>query len=141
VNTTQKRYCTQWAAQFFAAGELSRRDYRVALTLGNAAEADLVVRSPDGALFEVDVKGLSGQNFWLIRERDPREGLYFVLVYVPPAGSSPRFFVASSAAVMADVRALMEQDGAKGLTEKPTGTGIRWRMAEKYEDRWDCLPH
>ena len=37
-------YHSEWAAQFFAAAELSRRGYTVTLTLGNARATDLIAR-------------------------------------------------------------------------------------------------
>jgi hypothetical protein len=53
---------TQWAAQFAVASELRKRRYQVALTLGNHPAADLIVISPEGLPFSVDVKGLSSPN-------------------------------------------------------------------------------
>jgi hypothetical protein len=58
MNPNSKRYKTQWAAQFYAAAELTRRGYLVSLTLGNAPVADLLAVSPSGKHFMVDVKGL-----------------------------------------------------------------------------------
>ena len=43
MEKTLKRYCVQWAAQFFVAAELTRRGYIVSFTLGNAPETDLHV--------------------------------------------------------------------------------------------------
>ena len=62
-NAQATRYKTQWATQFYAAAELTRRGYLVSLTFGNAAVSDLHVQSPDGVLFTVDVKGQSSRNF------------------------------------------------------------------------------
>ena len=100
MSPVRKQFFTQWAAQFYAAAELTRRDYLVSLTLGNAPEADLIVRSPGGTHFEVDVKGLALTNPWLIQERPARPDLYFVLVHLPPLDAAPEFFIASSAEIM-----------------------------------------
>jgi hypothetical protein len=67
-------YRTQWAAQFIAAAELTRRGCIVALKLGNAPATDLLVQSPGGRPFSVDVRGLAGRNWWLVSERTDHPG-------------------------------------------------------------------
>jgi len=52
-----KKYFTQWASQFYVAAELVRRGYLVSLSFGNAPVVDLLVQSPKGILFTIDVKG------------------------------------------------------------------------------------
>jgi hypothetical protein len=59
------KFSTQWSAQFYVAAELTRRGYLVSLTLGSARFADLLVVSPGGSRFEIDVKGQSTRNFWV----------------------------------------------------------------------------
>ncbi len=143
---SQQKYATQWAAQFCVAGELSRRGYRVSLTLGNAKSADLVVRSPGGALFDLEVKGLAASNFWLLREDDPRDDLFFALVLVPrgqPHDSElapARFFLATSAQVMAGVAAIRERSVAKNAEWKESGSGLNWSDALPFEANWAALP-
>jgi hypothetical protein len=63
------RHLTQWAAQFGAAGELCKRGYEVAFTMGNTTpEADLMVLAPQSReMFLVDVKGQSTGSFWRIK--------------------------------------------------------------------------
>lgn len=97
----QGRYQTQWAAQFYAAAELTRRGYLVSLTLGNAPVADLLAISPKGAQFEIDVKGQATKNFWLLQRRSPdRKLLFYVLVYFPRNNQIPEFFVLTSSEAM-----------------------------------------
>jgi hypothetical protein len=135
------RYRTQWAAQFFAAAELTRRDYLVALTLGNAPHADLLVESPTHQQFSVDVKGLAGHNWWLVRER-PREDqpdIYF-LVHVPNAGTPPEYFVLTSDEMMAEMEKVRQTALAAGQAWTGKGSGIKWGTATQYVDRWDVLP-
>jgi hypothetical protein len=54
---TREPHHTQWAAQFFVAGELCKRGYDVSFTMGNRTPiADLMVVSPiKKATFLVDV--------------------------------------------------------------------------------------
>jgi hypothetical protein len=58
-----------WAAQFFVASELIRRGYTclVHQRQQHSGCADLMVGTPSGGLFWVDVKGLAGKNDWLGR--------------------------------------------------------------------------
>jgi hypothetical protein len=136
------RYRTQWAAQFFAAAELTRRNYRVSLTLGNAPAVDLMVVSPKGAQFMVDVKGQASKNFWLIRERKHTEDLYYILAYVqcvPQALISPEFFIMSSAEVMRHIAGLREKTETSGKRWAPSGSGITWTTGLQYKD-WGVLP-
>lgn len=135
-----KRYFTQWAAQFYAAAELTRRCYFVSLTLGNAPDCDLVVRSPEGTHFEIDVKGLSSRNFWLIREREPRSDLYFMLVYLPPTPTAPEFFIVSSAELMKAIADLRQQTIATGKNWAASGAGINWGTGLAFKDCWHNLP-
>jgi len=135
-----KRYFTQWAAQFYAAAELTRRGYFVSLALGNATDCDLVVRSPLGIHFEIDVKGLSSRNFWLVQEREPRSDLYFMLVYLPPTLASPSFFILSSTELMDAIAGLKRQTIEAGKNWAASGAGITWGMGLAYENRWTIFP-
>lgn len=94
------RYQTQWSSQFFASAELARRGYLVSLTFGNAPESDLLVRSPSGSPFTVDVKGQSNKSFWLIQSRASNPNHYFILVYLPKDYGIPRYFILASNELM-----------------------------------------
>lgn len=76
-----KRNQNEWSAVFLAAAELSRRGYSVALTLGpNAPLADLLVRSPQGENFIVDVKGKGRSGRWCVKPKPPTPNLFYILV-------------------------------------------------------------
>jgi len=133
------RYKTQWAAQFFTAAELTRRGYLVSLTFGNAPTSDLLVQSPTGTQFTVDVKGQSTKNFWLIQPRDLNPNHYFILVYLPNNLTTPRYFVLSSDELMKRREEYRESVLPKGRYRDDLG-GINWSTAFDYENRWDNLP-
>lgn len=57
---------TQWAAQFAVGSELCKRGYEVAFTMGNHPSVDIMVTSPTGSQFGIDVKGLYKKNFWAV---------------------------------------------------------------------------
>ncbi len=127
---TKKRksaHHTQWAAQFAVASELCKRDYQVALTMGNHPNADLMAISPNGVAFTVDVKGLRSKNTWLIRRKPKTERLFYVLACVPP-GQPNQFFI-------------MSQATTNGLIRGDSSTSdIPWKNCLPHLDRWEALP-
>ncbi|MCX6032220.1 MAG: hypothetical protein NT169_23365 [Chloroflexi bacterium] len=135
----RRSYQTQWAAQFFAAAELTRRGYLVALTLGNAQRADLLVESQTGEKFSVDVKGLKTHNWWLVTERDDHPD-YYILVYVPKPGNPPEYFLLSGAEMATEMNLVRQSALAKGQVWTGRGSGIHWSTGAKYQDRWGVLP-
>jgi hypothetical protein len=118
-----KGHFTQWAAQFAVASELCKQEYQVALTLGNHPAVDLMVISPSGQPFSVDVKGLSSRNGWIVRRQEPRAGLFYVLAFV--ARDKPnRFFVMTQQQVNGEIAALLTR------LDRPTNfpvTGFLWK--------------
>ena len=133
------KYKTQWASQFYAAAELTRRGHLVSLTFGNAPVADLLVQSPEGSQFTVDVKGQSTKNFWLIQRRDPIPDHYFVLVYVPKGKEPPSFYILSSDEMMTK-RTEYELESTKRGKYRDDMGGFNWSTALPYQDRWEALP-
>lgn len=129
----QKRYFTQWTAQFYAAAEMSRRGYLVALTLGNAPTSDLLVYSPKGKSFRVQVKGLSSHTSWLVQNVDKKDkDLVWILVRIPE-GESARFFI------------LNNREMKKGwrTADDPRDTapsGLLSSYVDRFENKWKTLP-
>jgi hypothetical protein len=119
---------TQWAAQFAVASELCKRDYQVALTLGNHPAADLMATSPRGISFSVDVKGLRSKNPWLVKRKPDATNLFYVLAHVPP-GKPNKFFIISQATANELIR------------DHPTASDIKWDAGLDYHlEKWDVLP-
>jgi hypothetical protein len=127
---TKKRkpaHHTQWAAQFAVASELCKRDYQVALTMGNHPKADLMAISPKGVAFTVDVKGLRSKNTWLVRRKPKTDKLFYVLACVPK-GQPNQFFVMSQATT---------NDLIRGDTAM---SDILWKTCLPHLDKWEALP-
>jgi hypothetical protein len=139
VNSRCHRYQTQWAAQFYVAAELTRRGYLTAMTFGNAPRSDLLVRSPHGQSFTVDVKGQSTRNFWLVQRREADANHYFVLVYLPPHCQPPQFFVLSSGQLMEYRSEYEAASKARGKYRDDLG-GMNWATALPHRDQWDVFP-
>ena len=140
---TNIRHQTQWAAQFAVASELCKKGYEVSFTLGhNTPLADLMAISPEQhRMFLVDVKGLSGKNYWQISRKEPRSDLFYVLALVP-RGSPNEFFVMTQEAVNAGIAAEFSRlrPEKQALGEKANRLGLRWGDAKPFADKWKILP-
>lgn len=138
---------TQWAAQFAVASELCKRGYQVALTLGNHPAVDLMVQSPKGAQFIVDVKGLYAPNFWVVREKETKDRLFYVFAFVP-TGTENRFHIASQKEVNAALKAKYEVDRKRTIAKgkaMPERRQVKFsclpfKLEHQWQDRWSVLP-
>ena len=132
-----QKHHTQWAGQFAVAGELCKRGYDVAFTMGNATPlADLMVVSPGKQSFLIDVKGQRTGSFWRIRDRaEVRSDLYYVLAFVPQDKPN-RYFVLSHA----ETHDLMKKYEVSGVKFDPRFSGFNWTAPHVFENRWDLLP-
>jgi hypothetical protein len=129
---------TQWASQFAVASELCKRGYEVSFTMGNTAPiADLMVVSPQHRqMFLIDVKGLYKVNPWAIKHKKVRDGLFYVLAYVPD-DSPNRFFVMNQE----QANRYVEQELKRlNRPDNYPMTGILWKQAENHENHWHLLP-
>lgn len=140
MSSQTKKYQTQWASQFYAAAELTRRGHLVSLTLGNAPVADLLVVSPNNTEFMVDVKGQSTRNFWLVQAREQRDDLYFILVYLPKDFEQPKYFILSCAELLAKRDEYRKHIEARSGKYRDDLGGMNWSTALAYENCWDTLP-
>src|SRR2546430_6266653 len=122
---------TQWAAQFAVASELCKRDYQVALTLGNHPAVDLMVISPNKQSLQIDVKGLYRPNYWQVRKQEPRSGLFYVFAYVPDTEPN-RFFIMTQETV----NRLIDEHRARCGHSPTHHDGVPWRYAENHENKW-----
>ena len=135
---------TQWAAQFAVASELCKRGYQVALTMGNHPAVDLMVISPNGISFQIDVKGQYKPNFWPVHPKETSGTLFYVLALVPENAEN-RFFILTQKQVNEGIRVDLEYGRKlrkeKGLTGEPgTFPGIQRKYAEGFEDAWKSFP-
>lgn len=136
---------TQWAAQFAVASELCKRNYAVAFTMGNHPSVDLMVYSPEGVAFTVDVKGLYKKNFWAVKAKESKADLFYILAFVPDKNSNEYFILTQqqvNAEISADLAAARANALKKGKLPETVGDfpGITWIRAENFRDKWDILP-
>src|ERR1700677_3195484 len=91
---------TASAAVFAVGAELSRRHYDVTLTLGNTSKIDMLCSIPDGKSFKIQVKGISNEAGFYIKDTffkgPPQIDLFLIVVLVPKVNADPfRFFILS----------------------------------------------
>ena len=136
---------TQWSAQFFVAAELTRRGYLVTFTLGNAPGNDLIVKSPEGKPFLVEIKGLKAANAWFLRQIEINLNLFYFFVVIPPIvdlkkAESPRLFIMTSQEAMAEVENYKRKILKKGGKYHENMGGFNWSDVLVHEDKWEKIP-
>ena len=136
---------TQWAAQFAVASELCKRGYEVALTMGNHPIVDLMVTSPKGMPFVIDVKGQYRKNPWPVSPKEPRAKLFYVLAFVPD-NESNEFFILTQGqvnrAIQANWKRAIGRRRAKGLVRRGDNRFpvVERDFAARYKNQWNALP-
>ena len=86
--------CSGLAGQFYVAGELSRMEYSMGLTLGNTHVVDLMAHK-NGKCFAIQVKTTRQRNNWMLGKRDlVDKNVNYVLVFLPnDLKKPPEFYV------------------------------------------------
>lgn len=145
VKPRRSSHQTQWAAQFAVASELCKKGYEVALTMGNHPTADIMVYSPAGKAFVIDVKGQYRRNWWVVREKPARQDAFYVFAFVPDSGDN-RFFILTQAEVNKGIRDEFDNVRARAVkngrsTDKVESFPcVAFKWAEPHEDQWIKLP-
>jgi hypothetical protein len=135
-----RNYYVQWAGQFYVAAELSKRDFLVSLTLGNARETDLMVKSPNGVDFRVEVKTQRKRNFWRYSEKQVKENLFHVFVYLNEIGQNPDFHILTSQEAMSEWNEYYCTHLKDGRKRTDYGLGTNPASIDKYKNKWEKLP-
>ncbi|MGP0094703.1 MAG: hypothetical protein ACLPKB_32840 [Xanthobacteraceae bacterium] len=111
--------------------------------MGNSTPvADLMVGTPKGKQFWVDVKGLSSKSAWLVKPKEEHENLFYILVLLsslagPGSGRQPdQFYVLTQA----KANQLEREYRDAHPTQKTTMPGFNFGAAEPHRDEWDKLP-
>jgi hypothetical protein len=147
------------AGQYFVAGELSRRGYAAAITLGNTPNTDILCSDRHGTRFvHIQVKtflpGTKTCSVGVKAERVYDASFFWILAGVPPAGCNSAFeYFIIPAQVMSEYVAAFH---AKWLAELGKGDRVRkdsavravgihpqspkyfWNVAD-FRDRWDLI--
>ena len=153
MKNRRKNYQTQWAGQFGAAHELSRRGYLVAFTSGNAPAADLLCQSPQGVSFSVEVKSLTVKTYFLysksLLKSNPNRFVVFVFLQPLPQNGKllpPEYYILTDKQfrqVVAE-QDLLAKEAVKrrGKPYAAFAPGINYPTLTRhnYHDAWGNLP-
>ena len=120
--------------------QLARRGFQVQLTDSRFPKYDMLVVSPDGRHFGIEVKGQRTKNFWRFNERIPNDEMYYAFVYVPVEGN-PRVFILDSIEAMKLWKDYKFRILSKGtVKEEDNIWGVNWTTPFPYEDKYQTLP-
>ena len=124
------------AGECLVAGELSRRGYLVAITMGHAKAIDLFVKTQKDTI-KIDVKAGQYTTSWPIK--DVEEDLYYVFVYLHKReniikndtngiSTPPEYFIVPG------------REAKKLIVHWKKIPGIPYKSLKKYREKWDMLP-
>lgn len=147
------------ASHFFVAGELCRRGYAAAVTLGNTPNADILCSNPAGTKFvHIRVKtfapGAKTCSVGLKAEKDFGPAFFWVLAGIPEPKSTSAFeyFIIPSAHMARNVHEFhnrwLAAPGKNGQAHKdsavrvvnvsPNAYAYLWSI-EKYREQWHFI--
>jgi hypothetical protein len=130
---------TEQMARGYLMYELAKRGYNVQFTDSRFPSEDLLVVSPHGRHFGIDVKGQITKNFWLIKEPVPNPEMFYALIYVPETGTPQVFILDNSTMVQ-----LWHEYRNRSLANNPSAIeghwGLNWKTPFPYENRYEILP-
>jgi hypothetical protein len=113
--------------------------------MGNHPKKDIMVSSPNGIDFSIDVKGLYKRNFWAPKKVEISTNLFYVFAFVPDEGSN-RFFVLTQTEVNEGIDQVHAASAANAKRRGAADTweqkfpGVAWAYAEQFENCWRKLP-
>lgn len=120
--------------------ELAKRGYKVQLTDSRFPTYDMLVVSPNGKHFGIEVKGQSTNNFWRFNEREPKPDMFYAFIYVPIRGI-PKVFIMESSTTMDLWNEYKNKVCERTVkNDKTYQWGINWKQPSPYENRYDLLP-
>jgi hypothetical protein len=123
----------------YALYELARRGYVVQFTDSRFPDEDLLVVSPEGFHFGIDVKAQRTKNFWRMREPKVSNQFFYFLIYIDAENGKPSTYILPSAEMNRlwhEYRDRMISNGAK----EDNIWGVNWATPKPFEGNWACLP-
>jgi hypothetical protein len=126
------------AGEYYVAAELHRRNYSVALTMGNAKAIDLFGISENGERFEVQVKAIQNEKryCWNIQKDEVEDKIFYVFINLNVSDEntiidSPQYFIGKGI----DIRDLIVSPPSKVDT-----LDLKKINNQQFKERWDKLP-
>jgi hypothetical protein len=130
-----EKQLTGISGEFFVAAELAKRNFQVALTLGNAKGIDLFATNQvTGITFEIEVKTLRKKPncFTLLTTRLNEEKIY-AFVYLNEVNVYPDFFIIKGSEILKDLQHFY---GSSLISNRPT---INHGPIQKYKNQWTVI--
>ena len=122
------RNSSHLSGEYFVAAELYRRDYSVAITLGNAKAIDLFAER-DARTVNVQVKAIRDKKSvgWPITKAKIKDNVIYVLVCLNPPDTPPDYYICTAA----EARAKAKQFSTRGIID------LSSLKSPDYYNRWD----
>lgn len=140
------------ASQFFVAGELCRRGYYAVVTLGNAANTDILCSNVAGTKFvHIQVKtyvpGNKTCSVGQKAEKEYQDNFFWVLggIREPEDKGPNEFYVIPAAVISRETKAMhqrwLETPGKDGQPHKDTTVRTTFIRPAKNQYSWDISPY
>ncbi len=127
------------AGRCYALYELARRGYVVQFTDSRFPDEDLLIVSPNGFHFGIDIKAQRTKNFWLMREPKVSDQFFYLLTYIDAENGIPSIYILPSGDMQRLWHEYRDRMIANGAKENKMW-GINWATPHPYIDNWLCLP-
>lgn len=127
------------AGRGYALYELARRGYVVQFTDSRFPEEDLLVVSPTGFHFGIDVKAQRTKNFWRMREPSVSAQFFYFLTYIDAENGNPDLYILPSSEMNKLWHEYKDRMVANGAKEDNIW-GVNWATPKPFKDNWSCLP-
>ena len=127
------------AARGFCTFELARRGYVVQPTDSRFPTEDLLVVSPEGKHFGIDIKGQKTKNFWILKEPKPSDELFYLLIYMPQ-NNIPELFILNSHTMFKLWHEYKNRIISNGGNEGGNIWGVNWTTPFPFKDNWQEIP-
>lgn len=131
-------YNTEQAARGYLMYALAIRGYKCLLADSRFPAEDMLVVSPSGRHFGIEVKGQSTKSFWRFTSRTPNPEIFFAFIYVSEK-KVPQICVMDSKTTMDLWKNYKDKALARGTSEN-NQWGLNWTTPLEFQDRWDILP-
>lgn len=135
TKTKSENQLTGISGEFFVAAELAKRNFQVALTLGNAKGIDLFATNQlTGKTFEIEVKTLRKQpNCFTLRVARLVKEKIFIFVYLNGYDNQPDYFILYGKEI------LKNPSHFYGASLNSSRQTINHGPLQKYKGRWTEL--
>ena len=92
---------TGLAGEYFVAAELLKRDWQVAITLGNAKAIDLIATNESGHTHRIQVKTLRNKpNCFTLHTEKVKLQDFYIFVYLNGEKEQPEYFIVTGSELL-----------------------------------------